>query len=246
MGIIQLQRPIVGLHVVLPLHLHLSLRPPLSHPPPPPLPPPPAAATHPAGPHPGVALPLHGPHLLHHLIRHPFLLRRRDPRHAVVLAAEQDPFSVAPLFPTGHTPLGPGLLLVIRVLPLSIPPPPQDLLLSPPAPPPPDPPPPDPLDPRLHVLPMARILTVISSACDHIHDARGLRHLRVSILDGDRTSERVLSVRTELPDRPSWVYYLRNNNGENKNHNHNHHHHCHHVAGSDNSQKMNASLIKDL
>uniref|UniRef100_A0A7C8ZGE0 Uncharacterized protein n=1 Tax=Opuntia streptacantha TaxID=393608 RepID=A0A7C8ZGE0_OPUST len=198
-------QPILGLHVVFPLHLHLSLHPPLSHPPPPPLPLPPAAETHSAGPHPGCALSLHGPHLLHHLLRHPPLLRRRDPRHAVVLAAEQNPFSMVPLFSTGYSPIWPGLLLVLRILPLSIPPPPEDLLVSPPATAPPNPPPPNPLDPHLHVLPMARILAVISSAGNHIHHTRRLRSVRVSILDGDWTSERVFSVRAELPDPPSWV-----------------------------------------
>ena len=41
--------------------------------------------------------PLHVPHLRHDLRRHPPLCHRRDPQNAVVLAALQNPLTVAPL-----------------------------------------------------------------------------------------------------------------------------------------------------
>lgn len=75
--------PIMGLHVVIPLHLHPHLHPPLPPPPPPPLLPPPPC---PPGPHPRPPFSLHGPHLAHHIHRHPLLCRCRDQGYAVVLA----------------------------------------------------------------------------------------------------------------------------------------------------------------
>ncbi|KAJ8431581.1 hypothetical protein Cgig2_025623 [Carnegiea gigantea] len=146
-------QPIMGVHLVLPRNLSRPLHPHIPHPPPPPLPPPPAAAAHPTRPDPGPPLPRDGAHLLHHLRRNPPLRRRRDPRHTVVLAAEQDhPNPMAPLFSTGYSPIGPGLLLVIHLLHLAVPPPPPNPLQPPPPPQPPNPPPPQPLLTDLHML----------------------------------------------------------------------------------------------
>ncbi|KAM7522771.1 hypothetical protein LguiA_012673 [Lonicera macranthoides] len=65
--------PLVGLHLVLLVPLHLILRNTLRIPPP--LPPPPPLQPPPPRPHPRLAQPLHVPHFRHHLHRHPPPLR---------------------------------------------------------------------------------------------------------------------------------------------------------------------------
>ncbi|KAG4980427.1 hypothetical protein JHK82_033665 [Glycine max] len=50
------------------------------------------------------------------------LYRHRDPRHAVILAALQNPLTVAPLLPPWHAPRGERVLLVLCLLPLPLPP----------------------------------------------------------------------------------------------------------------------------
>ncbi|MED6183223.1 hypothetical protein PIB30_036012 [Stylosanthes scabra] len=111
----------LGLHVAVPLHIHRHLRPPLSRPPSPPLPDPPPRHHRPPGPSPRPPQPPHVPHLRHHLRRAPPLRRRRNPRNQLVLAAIQDSIPMAPLLPARHAPLGARVLLVLRVLPLTIP-----------------------------------------------------------------------------------------------------------------------------
>ncbi|KAL2905622.1 Elongation of fatty acids protein 3-like [Bienertia sinuspersici] len=72
----------------------------------PPLSPPPSPPPHPSGPNTSPSLAFNGSHLLHHLLRHLPLLRRRDPRHSLVLAPLQNPLPMAPLLPLGTRPSG--------------------------------------------------------------------------------------------------------------------------------------------
>ncbi|QHO19138.1 Elongation of fatty acids protein 3-like [Arachis hypogaea] len=111
--------PIVGLHVVLPLLFHIPLPPCLPLPIPPPPPPPPSSSPRPP---PRPPQPRLVPPLRHNLRRHIPLRRGRDPRHPVVLAPHEDSLGVATLFPTGHSPLRPGVLLVLPLLSLPLPP----------------------------------------------------------------------------------------------------------------------------
>ncbi|KAL7204664.1 hypothetical protein ACSBR2_017701 [Camellia fascicularis] len=77
---------------------------------------------------------------------------------------------MAPLFPPRHPPFWPRLFLVLPLLPLPLPPHFPHLLLHPPRPPPLLLPPLQPLHSHLHVLPLARILSIFSSSChSHCH-----------------------------------------------------------------------------
>lgn len=193
----------MGLHLVIPLHLHRFLHNSLSLPPPLPTSPPPDP-TRLVGPHTSTPQPLHGPDLRHHLHRNHLLRRRRDSRHPLVLAALQDhPVPVAPLFPPRHPFIGSGLLLVIHVLPIPIPPHFSDLfhhipaakallflsLQS--------------LHSHFHVIPLARILTIISSPCNTDDNFNLFGCLRVPILDRDGVTGCLFSVRYKLPNLAS-------------------------------------------
>lgn len=197
-------QPIVGLHVVLPLLLHLCLRRPLHLPPPcaSTLPSPEAGAARPDS---GHTQPRHGPDLRRDLRRDPPLRRCGDPRDAVVLAAVEDAVPVAPLLPARDAADRPRLLLVVRLLPLPLPPAPPDVLLRPPPPRARRLPPPPPIDPRLHVVSMARILPIFPGRGDLVDDSLLLDRVRVSVLGFDWAAERVLPDRGHVPDVAAWV-----------------------------------------
>lgn len=108
---------------------------------------------------------------------------------------------MAPLFPTRHAPLRARLLLVIHLLPLPIPPslthilhrpPPWTAELLPAL---------QPVNPLMHVVSLARILAIVSDRSDSSDYASVLCGLRVPILDGDRTTPGMFSVRRELSGR---------------------------------------------
>ena len=91
----------MGSHVVLPLHLNRLLPLPLNPPPPlsfSPLSP----LSNPSWAIPRRPQPLHVPHLRHDLCWHLPLCHSRDPRNAVVLAALQNPLTVAPQWGTAE------------------------------------------------------------------------------------------------------------------------------------------------
>ncbi|MBA0585688.1 hypothetical protein Gorai_016455 [Gossypium raimondii] len=99
------QHPNVWLHVVLPLLLHLRLRPRRHHPPQLPLSHPPQA--------PGYS-------------RHPLVLAPYENHH--------NPIPMVPLLPTGNPRFGSGVLLVLHLLSLPFPSPPPNILHHPPPP----------------------------------------------------------------------------------------------------------------
>ncbi|KAL7201605.1 hypothetical protein ACSBR1_033324 [Camellia fascicularis] len=77
---------------------------------------------------------------------------------------------MAPLFPPWHPSFRPRVLLVLPLLPFPFPPHFPHLLLRPPWPPPLLLSPLQPLHSYLHVLPLARILSIFSSSChSHCH-----------------------------------------------------------------------------
>lgn len=118
----------------------------------------------------------------------------------MVLAALQNPFSVAPLFPFGHATFRPSLFLVLRLLLVSLSPHVTHVLHDTtsfqasriPAS--------EPFLHDLHVVLVAGILAVVPSACHTIHDARLLGGFRLPILDRRWVAQRLLSLRNELPD----------------------------------------------
>ncbi|GMN35434.1 hypothetical protein TIFTF001_005280 [Ficus carica] len=196
----------MGLHVVIPhrsdRHLHRrrcnSPLPP-EHPPVP-RPPPPETA-HPSRPNPSRPQPHDVPDLRRHFPRNPPLSSRRDFRHAVAVAALEDqPRPVAPLLPARHAPHGARVLLVLRLLPLAVPPPAPDVLRHRPPPEAEPAPPLQPVGADRDVVPLARILAVVSGPGDSGHDPDLLRRLRLQVLDGDRTARSPRAgVRGELP-----------------------------------------------
>lgn len=114
--------PIMGSHVVIPLLINRFLYYNLYFPPP--LPPfNPSNPTRFSGTHTRFPQPNHVPHLSHNLHRNSLLRRRRNSRHPVVLAPiKNNSLSMAPLLPSRNPTFGSGLLLVLHVLPLSLPP----------------------------------------------------------------------------------------------------------------------------
>ncbi|KAE8100559.1 hypothetical protein FH972_018446 [Carpinus fangiana] len=192
--------PVVGLHVVFPLHSHPGLHRCRHHAPPPPgaLPAPPPC---PARPHSGRPQHLRGVDLRGNLRRHPPLCRSRDPRHALALGTHQDQHAspVAPLLPPGHAPLRTRLLLVLRLLPLALPPPSPHVLHRPPPQKAHDVHALQPVHSHHHVISLARVLPVFpgpGNTSDHSALHRGLW---VPLLDGDGVAQSALSFRGKLP-----------------------------------------------
>uniref|UniRef100_A0A7N2KSD7 Uncharacterized protein n=1 Tax=Quercus lobata TaxID=97700 RepID=A0A7N2KSD7_QUELO len=196
--------PIVGLHVVIRHYSNLLLRRTRHHPQPSANQTPPPAATRP---NPGRPQPRHGADLRRHFHRHSPLRGGGDPRHALVLAADEDDdaVSVAPVLPAGHAPQRARVLLVLHFLPLAFPPPVPHILRYPPST--------EthflsslqPLDPNLHELPLARVFAIVSSSRDSADDFAVLRGLRVPFLDRDWAAQRVLPIRRQLPGHFAWL-----------------------------------------
>ncbi|KAL1810459.1 hypothetical protein ACET3Z_027449 [Daucus carota] len=190
----------MGRHVVISVHLNFLLHPPLCIPPS-------LSSSHPSDPTrstrpiTGFPQPPDVGNLRGYIHRHPLLRRRRDSRHAVVVAALEDHAApMALLLPVRYPPLGSGLLLVLLVLPLPLPPhvphnlphlpPPQALLLLAL----------QLVNPHPHVIPLARILPIISSPRNP-NDHLDLRHrLRLPVLDRNRSPRSLLPICYELSD----------------------------------------------
>ena len=192
--------PFMGLHVVIPLHLHSSLSHPLNPSPPLTGPYSETGSGRPTRPNSGHTQPLDVPHLRHNLRRNPPLRRLRNPRNPLVLAPLQNPIPMAPLFPTRNPTLGSGLLLVLPLLPDPILPHAPHFLhhtttsqagLVPAL---------QPLNPHLHLLPLARVLPIVPSPLHHPNDVGLLRRIRVPVLDSNRVAQRLLSFRAQLSD----------------------------------------------
>nr|DAD40632.1 TPA_asm: hypothetical protein HUJ06_014955 [Nelumbo nucifera] len=104
------------------------------------------------------------------------------------------------MLPPGNQTQRPSLLLVLRILPLSLPPLAPNLLHNPP------PSETDilsaiqPVNYDMHVVPMARILTIVPGDRHPIDDSDLLGRLWVPILDGNWVAERLLPIRHQLPD----------------------------------------------
>ncbi|KAK8957738.1 hypothetical protein KSP39_PZI000260 [Platanthera zijinensis] len=176
----------MGLHLVL-SHLLYSPLPRRRPGPPPAIAPLPAAASpRSSRPHPRAPLARHGVNFRRHLPRHPPLFPRRDPGHALVLApyADLHAAALAALFSGRHSPLRPRFLLVLRLLPLPVPPPSPELLLHPPPPAQRLLPSVCPLRPRMHVVPLARVLAELSGAGHPLRHAGARRRVRVPVLGG--------------------------------------------------------------
>lgn len=115
----------------------------------------------------------------HDLRRNSLLSGRRNSRHQMVLAEVQDPIWMAPLFPTGNSSLRPCILLVIHLLPLSVPPNFQHVfqyskksytLLCSPF---------QPLHSNMHVISLARVFSILSSFGNSLDDPSFCGGIRV-------------------------------------------------------------------
>ena len=153
---------------------------------------PPRAARRPTRSSPGSARAADGGRIIRHLRGDAAISGSRDTRHAVVVARAEPHHTapVAPLLPSGHPLLRPRLLLVLRLLPLPVPPRGAGRVRG--------------AAPearrsgkgvrarrlRRHGVPVARVLPVVPGARHPGVHARGRRRARVQVLGRRRTPRR--------------------------------------------------------